>query len=325
MNQSYDKGSLPPYSDIFGGPSNITATATSTSNRHIDPIDPAAYTPYKETCKDMFRCRIHDDVLFQLHPRSNTNPRSHVSTDDPDSITPVTLKQRDLGDGPTLQVESSTLECLIAAARSPAYFAASSLNPTERLMPHQIPRRQLLRQLLGDETAALQRFRADPRLAENLTYQRCLQTCRDATEAVRRLLGEALERYERDPDVLWRLWMHQSVSFAWESQHVLGVLKAWSEMFPPGGGSAGQSVWDGDAVEARKAAAREGYAARVAFNKQREAPCSCMYVDLSKRSFGRRLKDLFRRPAACYKCREKTAAPMHSWVFHGDFKKWRKS
>ncbi|KAJ6257477.1 hypothetical protein Dda_7262 [Drechslerella dactyloides] len=200
------KGAPPPYaaaSSRHSGP----------RRRHVSPIDAAKHVGRKEKRKDLFRCRINDDVLFQVpDPQHSGSSRIHDSHPDP-----------------SLEVHASTLECLIAAARSCSYFAAQRLYPDEKVIAHQIVKR---------ETG----FGIGP-------YET------DATEATIQLLTEALKRYEEDPAILWSLWMHQSVSFGWESATVLRKLEEWSNAFPPSRQAGG--VWDEATVEAKMAAARK--------------------------------------------------------------------
>ncbi|KAF3904216.1 hypothetical protein ABW21_db0204331 [Orbilia brochopaga] len=227
---------------------------------HISPI------PYRNDSEKvdpwMRGATPNRALLFEI-----PSPASHANG--PDSTSPHPPEEQRLGSAagaaPALQVRPRDLECLIAAARSSAFFAASRLRDGDGavLLAHQITRRVSLFWGLEEEMWHLQDLVMSPDHEDNLTYQRSFQTCKDATEAVRRLLSEALERYEQDPEILWGLWCSQSVSFKRQSEDALGTLTAWENMFPNREGIyASRAEWGEATLKARQAVALENVKAR---------------------------------------------------------------
>ncbi|KAF3942256.1 hypothetical protein ABW19_dt0202648 [Dactylella cylindrospora] len=296
-------------------PTEESSSGSRSRTQYVEAIDPAKHLWYKENNKDLFRCRIHKDILFRLSPlkrgQSNEAPgssssiqRDEVSAGQARPIHTLLQESRPIEAG-AFDVKSSTLESFISVARSCAFFAAVRLGHRGLVVPHQLCNRETFSHVSGDEVLTLSRYIRKSSLASNLTYQRCAQSCKDATKAAIRVLEEALKIYDHDPDVLWSLWMHQSISFGWESKTVLETLQTFSNAFQ----LEVESEWDTDELRERQEAAKYHYNLR---KECQISDCTCAQVTLGKRNFWQRLKDLV-SPTICAGCKERRAKPPVLW------------
>ncbi|KAK6526510.1 hypothetical protein TWF694_005093 [Orbilia ellipsospora] len=150
---------------------------------------------------------------------------------------------------------------------------------------------------------------------DNITYQRSFETCRDSTMAIVHLLQEALNIYDDDPDALWSLWMHQSVSFIWESRLVIEVLQEWANIFQPVGAEATEERdWPDDIVKKKLKMAKRSYLERTQRFRE-DYTCRCTFVNLADRSYSQRFCDLFRSATLCKECKERRAKPQFKWSY----------
>ncbi|EPS41975.1 hypothetical protein H072_4016 [Dactylellina haptotyla CBS 200.50] len=193
------------------------------------PIDSSKYSiTYKES-QHPYRKYIIEEDLFdalpepragQKHPvQSLANIKTSSAPHSPIETHPKPGERR---------VTSADLEKLVSTARSFAFLAATRLGHRKDeefgLVPHQIVTRHGRGE--EDEVIRMINFTRTENYRENYTLENCTKACRLAVMYMIRTLEGALERYDTDPDILWSLLMHQSISFAWDSEKCLDLLQA---------------------------------------------------------------------------------------------------
>ncbi|KAK6542289.1 hypothetical protein TWF694_006249 [Orbilia ellipsospora] len=306
--------------------SETNGTAVTSPLGHINPIDPIKFLPRKMTSNkhrhevERYRCQIHKNVLFRI-PKPAIRPKGRNIESEID-ITGYQEESSNMNSqnspqsGNTeFEVKSSTLELLISVARSSALFSAARLKHRTSKLPlvaHQIYPRQLFRDF--DDGYYLIKFLSDPRLQSVIEYQKCLQTCKDATAATIHILQEALKHYENDPDILWSLWLHQSVSFACESKIALETLASWSHQFRDEASKNDTfNAWDEITLQEKMKGAQHFYDKRID-GQPPENTCECTYVNLAKRTLRQRFIDLIRGTKVCDDCKAEAAKPPWWWI-----------
>ncbi|KAK6544719.1 hypothetical protein TWF694_001405 [Orbilia ellipsospora] len=252
MSNSNSQDELPAY--------HHRAPEDSSRGRYIiDPVKIGLYDPcgFSDNVHHPFRSRRHHDPLFKVPAKElvrDANSKSCAPGADELQTT-----QEDF------QVESCTLEYLISAARVSAYLSVIRLGHRERFFPHAtapLNPNEMRSFWIREDPGRLVQFGADNHLMLNFTYEGCLETCRSATEATVQVLQKALQNYEKDPDILWSLWCHQSIPFHAYSSEVLGVLNKWLDAFQPALPFQSGSI-SSSSEEKKMETARGGYYNRV--------------------------------------------------------------
>jgi len=153
--------------------------------------------------RDAFLLDLQHDPLFTIGRDQSSGAGQHVNTTN-------------------LQVESCALEMLLANARANAYKCTNILNLQPGIMSHQIVGRNGFFPVNEDQIYQSYTER-DP-----FSYFIFSAICQKSAEAIIDILSEALQRYDEDPEILWNLFNHQSVSYAGNSRETLGFLSDYA-------------------------------------------------------------------------------------------------
>lgn len=153
---------------------------------------------------DDFLVNLQHEHLFTI-PEVASNDTTHQGTSDAG-----------------LRVETCALEMLLASARANAYKCTNILELRPGLMSHQIVGRNGLWPTPRDQIYHSKEQR------NPYAYQNFSEICRISSQAIIDVLSEALSRYDEDPEILWSLFNHQSVSYAANGLDVMDFLSAYA-------------------------------------------------------------------------------------------------
>jgi len=123
-----------------------------------------------------------------------------------------------------LVVEECALEMLLASARANAYKCTNILGVKPGLISHQIVGRNGMWPSLEDQ---IHHSKKEYDLFSCYTF---LKICRTSIEAAITILSEALVKYEEDPEILWSLLNHQSVSYSTNGKEALDFLVDYADV-----------------------------------------------------------------------------------------------
>ncbi|KAK6538961.1 hypothetical protein TWF694_010509 [Orbilia ellipsospora] len=194
----------------------------------VPPIDSTKFSSTYRESQHPYRKYILEEDLFDTLVEPNTGRKFSVQSLVAAEEAAQQQTQTDGSIKPGERtVTSADFEKLLSVARSFAFFASTRLghHPDEEtsLVPHQIVSRHGKGE--EDEVIRLRSFIRSTNFEKNYTLENCTKVCRLAIIHLIQTLEGALERYDTDPDILWSLLLHQSVSFAWDSYKSLEILQ----------------------------------------------------------------------------------------------------
>ncbi|KAF3909706.1 hypothetical protein AA313_de0208937 [Arthrobotrys entomopaga] len=196
----------------------------------VPPIDSTKFSSTYRKSQHPYRKYILEEDLFDTEVEPLTGRKSSVQSlaaaEDSEAA-----QQQNQTEGPSKPgertVTSADFEKLLSVARSFAFFASTRLghhhDAEASLVPHQIVSR--LGKGEENEVIRLRSFTRSANFETNYTLENCTKVCKLAIIHLIRTLEGALERYDTDPDILWSLVLHQSISFAWDSHRNLELLQ----------------------------------------------------------------------------------------------------